>query len=314
MNYIVYKTTNLINGKFYVGIHGTENPEVFDGYFGSGVYLKNAIKKHGKENFLRETLIDCFDDHEEAYSIELMLVKTKDLDPRSYNLAPGGTGNKDLGKKYSSIGGTTSFINKAGLHGASTEQKSVWGKIGGNLGGVTARDNCVGLFSPEQQSRMIEYGLVGGKKCKDEQLGFFAMSEENRSAARLRGTINGMESNLGIHTADLKKRSEWARLGGKKSSGSLFYNDGTRNWKFNPNRENISFNDFLSINVQFSIGKIFVSKDRKSNAGKKAYHNGETEYKFVSSNPGDKELTEIEFTNFLLSNPQFIRGRINRIK
>lgn len=35
MNYIVYKTTNLINGKIYVGVHRT-NPDIFDGYIGCG--------------------------------------------------------------------------------------------------------------------------------------------------------------------------------------------------------------------------------------------------------------------------------------
>ena len=34
MNYIVYKTTCLINNKIYVGVHHTNNPDVFDGYLG----------------------------------------------------------------------------------------------------------------------------------------------------------------------------------------------------------------------------------------------------------------------------------------
>ena len=33
MKYIVYKTTNLINNKIYVGVHRT-NPDIFDGYKG----------------------------------------------------------------------------------------------------------------------------------------------------------------------------------------------------------------------------------------------------------------------------------------
>ena len=44
MNYIVYKTTNLINGKIYVGVHRT-NPDIFDGYIGCGVSKKDQEKK-----------------------------------------------------------------------------------------------------------------------------------------------------------------------------------------------------------------------------------------------------------------------------
>jgi hypothetical protein len=57
MFYIVYKTINLVNNKFYIGKH-TQNldPYQFDGYYGSGSQIINAVKKYGKENFIRETL------------------------------------------------------------------------------------------------------------------------------------------------------------------------------------------------------------------------------------------------------------------
>ena len=32
MKYIVYLTTNLKNNKIYIGVHGTEDPNIFDGY------------------------------------------------------------------------------------------------------------------------------------------------------------------------------------------------------------------------------------------------------------------------------------------
>jgi len=51
----VYITTNLLNGKQYVGDHSTYNQD--DGYLGSGrPYFSNAIKVYGKENFKREIL------------------------------------------------------------------------------------------------------------------------------------------------------------------------------------------------------------------------------------------------------------------
>lgn len=39
MKYIVYLTTNLVNKKIYIGVHGTENPDKFDGYLGNGVKI-----------------------------------------------------------------------------------------------------------------------------------------------------------------------------------------------------------------------------------------------------------------------------------
>ena len=51
---IIYKTTNLINGKIYVGRHAAI--KIKEKYLGSGVLLRKAIKKYGKENFIREIL------------------------------------------------------------------------------------------------------------------------------------------------------------------------------------------------------------------------------------------------------------------
>ena len=58
MNYIVYKTTCLINTKIYIGIHQQETLD-FDGYLGSGLLLNRAVEKYGRDNFLRETLFVC---------------------------------------------------------------------------------------------------------------------------------------------------------------------------------------------------------------------------------------------------------------
>ena len=54
MHYIIYRTTNLINNKYYVGCHQTAN--INDGYLGSGKHLKHAIKFYGHENFKVEIL------------------------------------------------------------------------------------------------------------------------------------------------------------------------------------------------------------------------------------------------------------------
>lgn len=52
--YTVYRTTNLLNGMFYIGVHKTTNPN--DSYLGSGKRLRYAIKKYGVEAFEKEIL------------------------------------------------------------------------------------------------------------------------------------------------------------------------------------------------------------------------------------------------------------------
>lgn len=103
--YIVYETTNLINNKIYVGLHKTENPDVFDKYLGNGVistqpytymYAKTAfqaaVKKYGPNNFRRKTLA-VFDTIEEASDLEEQIVNEKFLERNDvYNMILGGLG------------------------------------------------------------------------------------------------------------------------------------------------------------------------------------------------------------------------------
>jgi len=74
IHYLVYKITNLVNGKYYIGQHQTKNP--YDDYIGSGKLIKRAIKKYGLTCFIKEFLFD-FD------SFEKMNNKEKELIPLS---------------------------------------------------------------------------------------------------------------------------------------------------------------------------------------------------------------------------------------
>ena len=47
----IYKITNLLNGKIYVGKRVREDTSDMEKYYGSGIAIKLAIQKYGKENF-----------------------------------------------------------------------------------------------------------------------------------------------------------------------------------------------------------------------------------------------------------------------
>ena len=85
---IVYRTENLLNGKFYYGVHNSRKPR----YLGSGTALKRAIKKYGRDNFIRRTIKE-FDTAKEAYAFETLMVDDLLINnPMCYNATAGGTG------------------------------------------------------------------------------------------------------------------------------------------------------------------------------------------------------------------------------
>jgi len=103
MKYIVYQTTNKVNGKIYIGVHKTETPDDFDGYLGNGIYIyrpssymhpktyfQYAVKKYGIKNFIRTT-IKVFDIEADAYKMEADLVNDEFIQrDDTYNLILGG--------------------------------------------------------------------------------------------------------------------------------------------------------------------------------------------------------------------------------
>lgn len=89
--HIIYKTTCLVTGRYYIGMHSTDNLD--DGYMGSGQVLWKSIKKYGKEQHRCE-IMEHLSDRESLALREEELVNSDTLkDPLCMNLRTGGTGN-----------------------------------------------------------------------------------------------------------------------------------------------------------------------------------------------------------------------------
>ena len=91
--HFIYKTTNLLNEKFYVGMHSTDNLE--DGYTGSGKRLRYSIRKYGLENH-KFKILEFLPSREELKKREAEIVNEEMLKhPLCMNLKFGGEGGWD---------------------------------------------------------------------------------------------------------------------------------------------------------------------------------------------------------------------------
>jgi len=89
----VYKITNLINGKIYIG--KSNDPlerwkvHIYNAKTGRGFIISKAIKKYGQENFLFE-IIGEYSSEEEAYAAEMEFIKLFNTIENGYNILIGG--------------------------------------------------------------------------------------------------------------------------------------------------------------------------------------------------------------------------------
>lgn len=167
---IIYKTINLINGKFYIGKDSKNNAK----YYGSGILLNKAIKKYGKDNFRKEIIED------DILAIEVLnerekywIKKLNAKNPNGYNLSDGGDGfvkgyimSKETKNKIkkSLIGHTVSKETKDKIrksligHTVSTETKNKLKKS--KLVSIPWNKGKTGIYSKETLEKMKPLQLV----------------------------------------------------------------------------------------------------------------------------------------------------------
>ena len=90
--YCIYRITNLINGKTYIGQH--KYKKLNDSYMGSGKHLKSAKAKYGIENFKKDILVFGIVRKDFIDLLEKEYIKFyRSIGKAEYNIADGGEGN-----------------------------------------------------------------------------------------------------------------------------------------------------------------------------------------------------------------------------
>ncbi len=96
----IYMTTNLINGKKYIGQHKADK---FEGnkYIGSGAILERAIRKYGKDNFKVEILCECNSALELSIMEAFYIAKYDASNNKNfYNILPSDYSHNETSRRY----------------------------------------------------------------------------------------------------------------------------------------------------------------------------------------------------------------------
>lgn len=278
MNYLIYKTTNTINGKIYIGAHKT--PKIDDGYLGSGKLIKRAIKKHGRNNSKREILYQL-DSEEEMFAKEVEILTEEFLASNdTYNIIKGGFGNTELGQYV--------VDRKIGIHALTFEERSIISK--------TRITN-----TPKEilRKRSSKAGKANWEKNKDKKFGWLGLSKEERIKNAIHA--NNVLREKGGGFFDPKVQSELGKRGGVKNKGTKWYQDleETKGQKFRGSEE--EFAKFLFDNPQFKSGRPYPKNVIKTtNKGRIA----------ITDEKINIMILKDKLDQFLLDNPSFRRGRI----
>lgn len=88
---VIYEIKNIINGKIYIGKDTTNRKS----YYGSGVLIKRALQKYGKNNFTKK-IIDIANNNEELSKKEIYWIEEYRKNHILYNITKGGDGGDTL--------------------------------------------------------------------------------------------------------------------------------------------------------------------------------------------------------------------------
>lgn len=222
--HIIYKTTNLVNQKIYIGAHSTD--DIDDGYMGSGYNLNEAIKKYGKNNFER-TILHVLPDPVKMFEREKEIVNKEFLSrPDVYNIVEGGNGGINKGAKGLKHMHHSEKKIRIAVHPSAIKKMEKDGFILGR--GTSSTTNTIWIHKSEQKKMInpnelilyLEKGWVKGlpKSPTKDKIWIF---NENTNEYSL---CSSVELSTKLNEGWIKKK--WTPV---KQGETLWINDGKIN-------------------------------------------------------------------------------------
>lgn len=202
MFYTIYKITNIVNNKIYIGKHQTENLD--DGYMGSGLYLGRAINKYGIDKFVKEILY-IFDNEQQMIDMEKEIVNEEFLMREDvYNLKIGGEGDFD-------------YINE-------------------NKISPMYSDSPNAFTSEERRQHCQKYGRIGQQSLRNK-----IKNDENFSNTYYTKVSNNMKLYFIEHDGNFKNKKHTDEAKQKIGKANAIHQHGNKNsqygkcWIYNEN-------------------------------------------------------------------------------
>ncbi len=198
---IIYKTTNLINNKIYIGQTDGKNKS----YKGGGKLLKKAFIKYGKENFKFETIVEGNFNNILTDSLEIHYIKLYNSTNRNigYNIEVGGKGHKNetkikigqsiKGIKRSEETKKRMSISRKGIHLSNEIKYKIFKNsvLKKQVGQFDLKNNLIKTFESSREAGRklnINYAMIG-KACRNgniiyKKYIFKYLSENNNTKYR----------------------------------------------------------------------------------------------------------------------------------
>ena len=196
-HYLIYQTTNLVNGKIYIGKHITTDIE--DNYFGSGNLIRAAINKYGLENFVKTILFEL-QNEEEMNLLEKTVVTQEFCDREdTYNINVGGDG----GWSYVNNIGRNIGFRYANLHGLNNRGKK------GKPQSEYQRKRCKEAIALDRKLHPEKYDQTGEKNPMFGK--HLSVESKKKISEAIKGKNNPMSSRMWIRNPQTKEFKVWLK-------------------------------------------------------------------------------------------------------